>query len=271
MKKFYTAKNDIVFKTVMLKHQVILKKIIESILGEEIESLRILNNELIVINVKSKKRVVDILLQIKNQYVNVEMNNNKEDYIHIRNRTYLFNMINESIGVGEDYVHLLKNEYIGINLTYHNGGEEIRNEYKLQTKNGKCYIENFKIIEINMEKLKRSWYNLSMEEKERYKYLEMLDMEEEKLKELSKGDEVVKKYEKEIKKLNEDKEFRMHITEEEDERLIYNSDMRLAEERGIEKGTRLQAIEISKRLLAKMSKEEIASITGLSLEEIETL
>lgn len=55
MPKFYTAKNDLVFKTIMITKQNILKKIIESILEEEIEEITILNSELTTINVKSKK------------------------------------------------------------------------------------------------------------------------------------------------------------------------------------------------------------------------
>lgn len=121
MQKFYTAKNDLVFKTIMLTKQNVLKKIIESVLEEEIKEMKILNNELTVINIKSKKRVVDILVQIQNQYIDVEMNNNPEEYINIRNGTYLFNMINESIGKGGNYTKMLKNEYIGINLTYQKG------------------------------------------------------------------------------------------------------------------------------------------------------
>ena len=149
--KFYTAKNDLVFKTVMMTKPNILKKIIESILDEEIEEIKILNSEMTVVNVKSKKRIVDILVQIENRYIDVEMNNNEDEFINIRNGTYLFNMINESIDRGESYAKMLKNEYIGINLTYHNGGSEIRNEYMLQKRNGEAYIKNFKIIEINYE------------------------------------------------------------------------------------------------------------------------
>ncbi len=274
MEKFYTAKNDLVFKAIMLTKQNILKKIIESVLEEEIKEITILNNELTVINVKSKKRVVDILVRIKNQYIDVEMNNNQEEYIKIRNGTYLFNMINESIGKGETYAQILKNEYIGINLTYHNGGSEIRNEYLLQKRNGETYIKNLRIIEINMEKLKKEWYTLSRKEQERYKYLKMLDMNKESLEKFTnEGDAIMKEYEEAIKKLNVDEEFRMHITEEEDERLMYESSMELAEERGEKLGLRKGTIEVAKSLLSLNVNtiEQIAEATNLSIEEIRQL
>lgn len=42
MPKFYTAKNDIVFKMIMTKHPNILKKLVESIIEEEVEEITIL-------------------------------------------------------------------------------------------------------------------------------------------------------------------------------------------------------------------------------------
>lgn len=280
MQKFYTAKNDLVFKTIMLTKQNVLKKIIESVLEEEIKEMKILNNELTVINIKSKKRVVDILVQIQNQYIDVEMNNNPEEYINIRNGTYLFNMINESIGKGGNYTKMLKNEYIGINLTYQKGGSEIRNEYKLQKRNGEAYIKNFKIIEINMEKLNKEWYTLSEQEREKFKYLEMLDLNQKSLERFTKGDRIMKEYEEIVKKLNKDSEFRMHITEEEDERLIFESSMELAVEKGLQKGLekglkkgeKQKALAIAQKMLNKgKSVAEVKEFTDLSIEEIKSL
>ena len=270
--KFYTARNDLAFKTIMLSKKDILKKIIESVLEEEIGEIKILNSELSIVNVKSKKRVVDILVQIQNQYLNVEMNNNKGEYINLRNATYLFNVVNESISKGEDYTELLKNEYIGISLSYENGGHKIRNEYKLQDEDGEGFIKNLKIIEINMEKLNKAWYTLSKKDQEKYKYLQMLDIEEKSLDSFTKGDKVMEEYADAIKKLNKDEEFRMHITEEEDAELIYRSDMHLARDEGIKQGAKQNAIETAKKMLDKNKPiEEIEEFTGLSQEEIEEL
>lgn len=217
---------------------------------------------------------MDILVQIKNQYIDVEMNNNKEEYIKIRNATYLFNMVNESIEKGGNYAEMVKNEYIGINLTYHNAGSEIRNEYLFQKRNGESYIENFRIIEINMEKLKKEWYTLSRKEQERYKYLEMLDLNKKSLENFTnEGDTIMKEYEEAVKKLNTNPEFRMHITEEEDEKLVYESDIYLAEERGLKKGAKQNAIEVAKKLLSLGSNtlEQIAEATKLTIEEVKQL
>lgn len=101
MPEFYTAKNGIVFKIIMTKHKNILKRIVESILEEEIEEITILNSELTTINVKSKKRIVDIYIQIKNLYINLEMNANPKGYTNYSNGGYLFNIYNERIDKGE--------------------------------------------------------------------------------------------------------------------------------------------------------------------------
>lgn len=193
------------------------------------------------------------------------MNNNHEEYIHIRNGTYLFNMVNESIGKGGNYAKMLKNEYIGINLTYQNGGSEIYNEYMLQKRNGEAFIKNFRIIEINMAKLKKEWYNLNKKEKERYKYLQMLDLNQKSLERFKGEDAIMKEYEEAVKKLNQDSKFRMHITEEEDERLMFESSMELAEE----KGEKQKAIEVAKKMFIKgLPIKEVQEFTDLSYKEL---
>ena len=119
-----------------------------------------------------------------------------------------------------------------------------------------------------MEKLKEKWYTLTKEEKERYKYLEMLDLNEKSLSKMEGKDTMMEEYEELVKKLNADSGFRMHITEEQDAQLIYNSDMELAEERGAKQ----KAIETAKKLLHKaFDVEEIVDLTGLSIEEVNSL
>lgn len=55
MSKFYTAKNDKVFKAVMMRNQKILKAIIESILKINIDEILILNSELPIWKSSKKK------------------------------------------------------------------------------------------------------------------------------------------------------------------------------------------------------------------------
>lgn len=115
----------------MTRHKNILKKIIESILKEEVEEITILKSKLTSINVKSKKRVVNIYIQIQILYVNLAMNANSKGYTNTRNERYLFNLYNKRIDRGETYRSLMKKNFIGINLSYQNG-KHIKEEYVIK-------------------------------------------------------------------------------------------------------------------------------------------
>lgn len=135
-----------------------------------------------------------------------------------------------------------------------------------------------------MEKLNKEWYTLSEQEREKFKYLEMLDLNQKSLERFTKGDRIMKEYEEIVKKLNKDSEFRMHITEEEDERLIFESSMELAVEKGLQKGLekglkkglkkgeKQKALAIAQKMLNKgKSVAEVKEFTDLSIEEIKSL
>ena len=89
-----------------------------------------------------------------------------------------------------------------------------------------------------MEKVKDIWYSKSKKEIENNKYLIMLDLDLEELDELSKisKDRRVNKYMDEVKRVNEDPEFREFISAEEDNRKIENSIKKELREDGIKEG-----------------------------------
>ena len=116
------------------------------------------------------------------------------------------------------------------------------------------------------------WYNKNEKGIEENKILVMLGLEKEDLKILSKNDKVVSKFMDELNKLNESTLFRRYMTEEEDQRKIYNSGMKAAERKGLEQGILQEKIEIAKNLLNKnIDINIISESTGLSIEEIEKL
>ena len=107
----------------------------------------------------------------------------------------------------------------------------------------------------------------------------MLNLTKEELEELSKEDREVRKYMEEIEKVNQDPRFREYMTKEEDQKKIYNtqiskaynSGISMGISEGISKGEREKSIEIAKKLLNKLSVNEISEYTGLTKEEIESL
>ena len=88
--------------------------------------------------------------------------------------------------------------------------------FYLQSKDRNRFIENFKIIEFNVDKIEKNWYTLSELKKERYKYIMMLDLEEERLSEFCRGDEVMEEFRKEVKRINKDERYSFFLSEEED-------------------------------------------------------
>ena len=156
---------------------------------------------------------------------------------------------------------------------------EYKRIYKVRDETGKEYIKNFFINEINMEKLKKVWYDKNELEIEKNKYLLMLDMEIIDLKKLPE-DRVVKEYMEKIEKLNEDPIFINWITKEKDEQMIKNTQLYNATQeginigisQGINQGMKKEKLEIAKSMLKKnMDIEDIIDITGLPKEEIEKL
>ena len=173
---------------------------------------------------------------------------------------------------GEDYSEV--NYIIQINYTFGMGASEpLYDVYKTQTDERKQYVKNGIIIEFNMDKVKKIWYSNDEKRKQELKYLMMIGMNREELKEFSLKDEVAKKYMEEVERVNEDPAFQDYISYEEDKRKIHNTLMERAKEEGEKigeaKGEQQKAIEIAKNMLEMgIEKETIVKATGLTEEEI---
>ena len=124
------------------------------------------------------------------------------------------------------------------------------------------------------------WYN--KDEKEINEYIEyiMLDLGEKDLRNVSKGNGVVKKYMEELVKVNEDADFLNFISVEKDNMMIENSirdeatkkGLKEGLEKGLERGTEQSKNEIAKNMLKEnMDISLISKLTGLSNEQINNL
>ena len=215
--QFYTAKNDIVFKAVMVRNERVLRRLLEVILEIDIDEIILLDKEILPSRLMGKNRIVDLLVKSGNKMINVELNARKKYYHNYRNASYLFGIYNDAIDRSEEYETLAEKEFIGINLSYEMRKKALMEEvFYLQSKDRNRFIENFKIIEFNVDKIEKNWYTLSELEKERYKYIMMLDLEEEKLSEFCRGDEVMEEFRKEVKRINKDERYSFFLSEEED-------------------------------------------------------
>ena len=276
---FYTCKYDKAFKEIMMKEEnfEILKKVLESILEVTIEKIELQPLHIPTGNIHLKGKEVDLLVITEQGKIEVEVNTYYNDYVRVRNFSYITSIYNNQVTVGEKYNE--DTNIIQINLNYGVKDTEYKRVYKVRDETGKEYIKNFCIYEINMEKLKEIWYDKNELEIEKNKYLLMLDMEISDLKKLSK-DRVVKEYMEKIEKLNNDPMFINWITKEKDEQMIKNTQLYNATQeginigisQGINQGLQKRNIEIAKSMLNKnMNIEDIIDITGLSKEEIKKL
>ena len=278
-KPFYTCKYDKAFKEIMMKEENfnILKKVLETILKVSIQEIKLQPLNLNTGNIHIKGKEVDLLVITEQGKIEVEVNTYYNDYVRVRNFSYITSIYNNQVTVGEKYNE--DTNIIQINLNYGVKDTEYKRVYKVRDETGKEYIKNFSIYEINMEKLKEIWYDKNELEIEKNKYLLMLDMEISDLKKLSE-DRVVKDYMEKIEKLNEDPIFINWITKEKDEQMIKNTQLYRATQeginigmsQGINQGMKKEKLEIAKNLLEQnVDIDVIMSATGLTKEEIEKL
>ena len=272
--KFYTCRSDRAFKEVFMREDSkdILSKVLEAVLEVEVKDIKFLNLERNVDNIKVRRKHFDLFLDTDIGKVQVEVNAQSQKYIHPRNVAFIFDIYSHEVKKGEDYTE--KSLVVQINLSYKINNEEMIREYKIRDKHNNEFIKNFIIYDINMEKVKDIWYSKSKKEIENNKYLIMLDLDLEELDKLSKisKDRRVNKYMDEVKRVNEDPEFREFISAEEDNRKIENSIKKELRESGIKEGQREEKIEIAKNMLSKnMDIKLISEITGLMEDEIKSL
>jgi len=266
--KFYTCKYDRPFKEIFLKEQNkdLLKVLLEQVLNIKINEIEIKNIERNTGNINIRRKYLDALLYTDQGKIGIEINSENKDYIKPRNMAFICDMYAGHTLVGKSYTEETK--IIQINFSYglkDNKGTRI---YKIQDKENKEFVNNFLIYEINMEYYLKLWYNKNEQQVNIYKYLIMLNLEENDLKEISKKDKVVTKYMEELVKLNKNPEFREYMSKEEDERKIQNS---LLNE-SYKEGEITKSKEIAKNMLSKnIDINAIIECTGLTKEEIENL
>ena len=283
METFYTCKNDRAFKEVFLNpnNGDLLKALLEFILKIKIDKLEIKKTELLSGNVNIKDKRADALVYTGNKKIEIEINLQYEKYLNPRNTAYICNIYQSHILARKEYNR--QTDIVHVNLTWGLGAEEdVMTKYMIISENGKLFIKNFIIYEINMDYYNKLFCKNEDEIKQNL-YMIMLDLDKKELKNMPK-DKIVDKYITNVTIVNDDPEFQKYMSEEEDKRKIQNSLLSEAKEEGISqgytsgindgisKGKNKKSIEIAKNMLKKnMSIEDISDITGLSIEEINKL
>ena len=248
-------------------------------------NISLTSNEPVVENKNSKRRVLDIITEValsnrKKEVINIEMNLSSGSVK--RNTGFETKLYSNEIKIGEDYEEMP--DVIQICFDYFNVNKNsslVEKIYYLKDQTGHILDNGLEIRHVDIEKAKKLWYAddisnqkenqkliklgalMAMNRKTDFKKcLEEVPMEEE-----------TKKYIKEITMDYSTDEASWLAVDEEKERLaLKKTEISMARKEGIEQGIEQRSIEIAKNLLStKLSKEEISKVTGLSLEEIESL
>ena len=282
--KYYNGLNDIVFKNTLCveEHKGLLKWLLESCLDIKIDNLILKDKELSKKTKYSKGRVVDLLIESDNKMFNVEINNRPHDYNNDRNLGYLANLYGKSIDKSNDYKKI--NSCIQLNITSGKKDIELKSKYLLvdtlnESKN--IWTDNFIIYEINVDLLKKLYYNKDIKSINKYKPVIMLTLNKEELEEFSLGDERIMEYKDKVNELNSDDDFVTFISREEDQEKTENALRTIISEKNEELKNSREELKIQKTKLniehARKMKEKnidlntISEITGLSIKEIEDL
>lgn len=268
--KFYTAKNDNVFKSIFCdeNNTFLLKTLIERCLRVKIEIIELHLPERIKENIYAKGQILDVLAKIDNRLVNIEVNSGFYEGMHRRNFGYIGGKYSEEVKVGESYFDM--SDVIQINFTW--GMPEkypILGRYSPIDIDTKIkFVDNFNIYEYNMDKIRNLWYSGD----KKYEFLAVLDFNKDELSRVESGDRYMTEFKKKINNLNDNREYKEFLSAEEDMRKTNNTFKEIGRREGIKEGINERNIEIVKNLLKeKVDVKIISKSTGLSLEEIEKL
>ena len=263
-KKFYTCRSDRAFKEVFMREDSkdILSKVLEAVLEVEVKDIKFLNLERNVDNIHVRRKYFDMFLDTNIGKIQVEVNADYDMSKKLRNTAFICDTYSHLTSKGEKYTDDIL--VIQINLSYENVKDKYINKIMIRDEDNDPFVRNFIIYDINMVKCKNLWYTKD-KEFDKYKYLMMLDLNEEKLEDLSKKDKVVSKYMETLEEVNKDPEFREYMSAEEDARKMENSHL----DEAINKGIKQEKNKIAKNMLSKnMDIKLISEITGLTEDEI---
>ena len=264
---------DPIFKSLMINNKKYLADIISGITGinktEVLKNIVYKNSEYPVGNYEEKRKTSDLIVEIKKNIINIEMNRFYYKGLTYRNESYLAKMRTVYSDEG--------NKFIQINIDDFNKSEEIITKFEMLSKKTFETDGSMEKYRVNLALIEEKYYN-GLELTKLEKELLMLRIKSKKiLNEISMGDDLMEEVNKELNSLSDDKIIQMEY--DYDEKLRYEATQVGLEqgleqgiEQGIEQGSKQKSIEIAKKMLDKnMPIEDISDITGLSIEEIENL
>lgn len=286
---------DLVFKRVLTNNREYLAEIVNGITNipkeDIIENAEIKNSEHIVSNINEKKKMSDLIIEVKENVINLEMDREYYQGINRKNNEYIYkiSMVNKDKNI------------VQINfLGYKEEKKNIISKIMLRDEEGNIEDDSITKYKVNLENLKEKYYNNNKLTKIEKRLLMLILEKREELKDISRGDKVVEEVNKELNELSDDKYVSLLYDWKERQRFIFNSQKKdfleeieqekykmqeekdkmeknLEEKEKELKEAARKEIEESRKAIAKkmiekrMDTKEISDITGLTEDEIKKL
>jgi len=279
---------DKMFKSVLTSREArgYLAGLISDITGlpkEEIKrNMVIKNSEHSINSISEKKKISDLVVEVKESVINLEMNRYYYDGLIDRNHEYIAKIRESLVKEGEKYNDLKK--IIQINFDNYNKYkpddrvvikfEMIDKEKGLEEGVG---IESYHVI---LPNVREKYYNKGSRDELVGKLVIMVEEKYEELERLIEKYTELRPVGKKMVEISRDEELQGIYDAEEHERKVRNSIMATELKknffeglnRGMEKGIVQEREEIVKNMFSKnFDKKTISEITGLSKEEIDNI
>ena len=279
-KKYYTLRNDIIFKNTF-NDEVSLKKLLKETLNMKVNKILKINTEQNIDNKNERRKYLDLILETDKGIVNVEINYGYKEELPNRNLLYLCKLISASIKKNNSYVNIDK--HIQLNITWNLSkylGYDIKDrkilKYHLSDDktHDKIYKDVFEIVHVNMDYFEDVWYHGNTEKENPFLMLLAAPTEEE-MDKISEGDKLMEELNNKVKRLNQDSDVLDVIIENEEEIInnsLYEIGVKNGITQGISQGKREKQLEMARNMLRdKLDIDIISKYTGLSKKEIENI
>ena len=267
-------------------NQKITKAFAEAMLDEKIHHMTINEDkELLSDTLDKKTGILDLQIDVNNtEKVDVEVQLVERSNLPERLLFYFSKLYLKGIGKGEDYRIAKRVVLIAIidyNLKIEIEDKKMETIWQIVEKNHpKTILTNkFEIHILELEKVKEE-YKKNKENKKAQWLLFLDDPETKEVKEIMEKNEDVKEAVIEVRKLSQDEQLQREAELREkaimDEKAIYQAGLDNGKEEGEKLGRKKGRVETMKELARKLLKqnmniENVAEITGLTIEEIEKL
>lgn len=259
--KGYPGLQNLVFKKIFCNCENIkmLQEFFKRIFKTDVEVIDFKNEEM-------TDKFFCFLIKIRNEMVHVGLGIYCNDYMRSRNYACFSEIYYNSIKTSEKY--LSEERFVYIGLIY---GLKNKNEYKeycLMNYDGTKFIENFEVIEFNMDALMEYWFKKDSQKIAEYKHLIMLCLNDGELSTFGIGDEFIEKYRMELNKLAQDEDFNFLRQLTIEWQRIANTEKCLGEKVGMARGIEQSAVAFLKNGIAIA---KVSEITGISMKKLRRL